>query len=188
MFRVPSPTESEEEEIATLENNLPNYNPDLGNNSDHVSRLGDSSSLFGTPSSTAFTFRSPGPNMVVEREPPKAALSPRKDNQQPPLPPVQRVQQQQPEFGKTSPLQNRLKSDNVFNIPKPHKAHPEWHRTAQPVFQSPNIYKPSYTMPEGPHGKPSYLIPNMSKPAYALQANGDVVEIPRPSNFTPEAT
>ena len=195
VFRVPSPTESEEEEIATLEDSLPKYNSGLGdwdspsNNSDHLSRLEDSSSLFGTPSSAAFTFRSPAPSidMVVEREPPKAPLSPRKDNQQLSLPPMKRVQQQ-PEFEKTSPLQNRLKSDNVFNIPKPHKAHSGWHRTTQSMFQNPNVNKPSYVMTEGSHDRPSYPISQVSKSTYALQANEDVVEISRLSNYTSEAT
>ena len=197
-FRVPSPTKSEEEEIEALENNLPKYDWNIGettgtdivsDNIEHLSQLGDSSSLFGTPSSAPFTFRAhtPSANMVVEREPPKAPLSPRKTNQQPPLPPAIQPQQQ-PEFGKASPLQNRLKTDHVFNIPKPHKAHPEWHLPQKPMIQNPDRYKPGYVMTEGYHDTPSYPMPLSSKPAYTLQPNGDVVEIPRPTNLAPAAT
>ena len=60
--------------------------------------------------------------MVVEREPPKA--TPQKPRQ-PTLPLVQHA----PEFGKPSPLQNRLQpNNNVFNIPKPQQSRPEHHR------------------------------------------------------------
>ena len=197
-FRVPSPTTSEEEEIEALENSLPRYDSNTGektgidtvdSNTEQLSRLGESSSLFDTPSSPTFTFRfhTPPSNMVVEREPPKAPLSPRKMNQQPPLPPVIQPQQQ-PEFGKASPLQNRLKTDHVFNIPKPHKAHPEWHLPQKPAIQKPDRYKPGYVMTERYHDIPSYPMAQSSKPIYTLQANGDVVEIPRPTNLAPGAS
>ena len=197
-FRVPSPTTSEEEEIEALENSLPRYDSNtrettgidtVDSNTAHLSQLGESSSLFGTPSSATFTFRfhTPPSNMVVEREPPKAPLSPRKTNQQPPLPPLI-LPQQQPEFGKASPLQNRLKTDHVFNIPKPHKAHPEWHLPQKPAVQNPDRYKPGYVMTERYHDIPSYPTGQSSKPAYTLQSNGDVVEIPRPTNLAPGAT
>ena len=197
-FRVPSPTKSEEEEIEALENSLPRYNSNtseatgidiVGSHTEKLSQIGDSSSLFGTPSSAAFTFRfhTPSSDMVVEREPPKAPLSPRKPNQQPPLPPMIQPQQQ-PEFGKASPLQNRLKTDHVFNIPKSHKAHPEWHLPQKPAIQNPDRYKPGYVMTEGYHDTSSYPLSQASKPTYSLQANGDVVEIPRPTNLAPGAT
>lgn len=197
-FRVPSPTDSEEEEIEALENKLPIFKPDhteepspdsYGGASEHPSRLGDSSSLFGTPASAEFTFRSPvdSPNMVVEREPPKAPLSPRKATEQPTLPSVNQYQRQ-PEFGKASPLQNRLTSNHVFNIPRPHKAHPEFHRPAQPMFQNPNVYGQRYDQMVNPQARPSQPIPPLPKPSYALQSNGDVVEIPRPTNIAPQPT
>lgn len=58
--------------------------------------------------------------MVVEREPPKSvAQSPQRPTQ--------------PEFGKPSPLRNRLQSsgDGVFIIPKPQQPRPEHHRGTQ---------------------------------------------------------
>ena len=197
-FRVPSPTKSEEEEIEALESSLPICDSNtreatgvdvVGNDIDHLSQLGDSSSLFGTPSSAAFTFHfhTPSPNMVVEREPPKAPLSPRKAAQQLPLPPVTNPQQK-PEFGKSSPLQNRLKTDHVFNIPKAHKAHPEWHLPQKAAIHNPDRYKPGYVMTEGYYDPPSYPMSQSLKPTYTLQANGDVVEIPRPTNIAPGAT
>ena len=196
-FRVPSPTESEEEEIEAFENALPEHDvgysevqePDsAGRHSEHPSRLGDSSSLFGTPFSSDFTFRSPPPSaeMVVEREPPKASLSPKKANEQPPPRPLS--QYQQPEFGKASPLQNRLTSNHIFNIPKPQKAHPEFHRPAQPIFQNPNVFgQPSESTVE-PQVRPSHMNLPTSKPKYGLSSNGDVVEIPKPANFLPQPT
>lgn len=62
--------------------------------------------------------------MVVEREPPKlVAQSPRRPSQ--------------PEFGKPSPLQNRLQSsaDNLFIIPKPNQARPD-HKIFAPAESS----------------------------------------------------
>ena len=197
-FRVPSPTESEEEELEALENSLPEFNPDYNDardiaaadtHSERLSDLGDSSSLFDCPSGD-FTFRSSpaSTSMVVEREPPKAPLSPRKVNEQSKVPPFGQ-QLQQPQFGKASPLQNRLSSNHVFNIPKPHKAHPEFHRPAQPVFQNPNAYgqRSENSLNPAPP-KSNQTIPPAPQPAYALQSNGDIVEIPKPSNFPPQPT
>ena len=196
-FRVPSPTESEEEEIEAFKNILPEHDlgysevqepNSAGRHSDHPSLLGDSSSLFGTPYSSDFTFRSPLPSaeMVVEREPPKTSLSPRKVNEQAPLRPSQ--YQQPPEFGKASPLQNRLTSNNIFNIPKPQKAHPEFHRPAQPIFQNPNVYGQPLERAGEPQVRPSHATLPTSKPKYGLSSNGDVVEIPKPTNFSPQPT
>ena len=196
-FRVPSPTSSEEVELEALEQRQ-NLKPNTDHISsqkliedspisEHLSRLGDSSSLFGSPSAL-FTFRSsPLSTMVVEREPPKGPLSPRKETQQPPLPNLGQVQPQ-PEFGKASPLQNRLKPNPVFNIPKPQKAHPEFHRPAQPVFRHPTLH--GQHLEQSPNFQvrpPSTLAPS-SKPTYGLNTNGDVVEIPRPSTFLPAPT
>ena len=198
-FRVPSPTESEEKEIEAFENTLPKHNlgysevqkpTSAGENSEHPSRLGDSSSLFGTPGSSDFTFRSSpllSAEMVVEREPPKTSLSPKKTNEQP-LPRPLNQYQQQPEFGKASPLQNRLTSNHIFNIPKPQKAHPEFHRPAQPIFRNPNAYgQPSERAVE-PQVTSSHTALPTSKPKYSLSSNGDVVEIPKPVNFPPQPT
>ena len=221
-FSLPSPTESEEEETEAFKNTLPEHDlgyskveepNSAGKHSEHPSRLGDSSSLFGTPCSD-FTFRSPLPShladssssfgtpcsfdfafrsplpsakMVVEREPPKTSLSPRKANEQPPLPPLNPYQQQ-PEFGKASPLQNRLTSNHVFNIPKPQKAHPEFHRPAQPIFRDPNAYGQPFERTIEPQVRPSHTTLPTSKPKYGLSSNGDVVEIAKPTNSAPPPT
>ena len=63
--------------------------------------------------------------MVVEREPPKA--TPQKPLQ-PAFPALQ-----QPEFGKPSPLGNRVQPPNVFNVPKSLQSRPEHHRPAPPA-------------------------------------------------------
>ena len=80
--------------------------------------------------------------MVIEREPPKPAASPKKQEQ--PIPP--RIKQ--PEFGKASPLRNPLHPDpvfrnplhpqpaarsNIFNVPSANKPRPEHHREFKPV-------------------------------------------------------
>lgn len=196
---MPRPTESEEEKIRSLRSEESTHatstcesDPDSAEkNSEHLSRLGDSSSLFDispapapppqskvqsafkfghstTKPSACFSFVSPSPSdMVVEREPPKA--SPQKSTH----PTFQSVKQ--PEFGKPSPLQNRLKPDNVFNVPKPYHPRPEHHRPA-------------------PHGERSYVQsakdivhsiadPFKSHRPVQPQASLDVVEIPRPSNI-----
>ncbi|KAL8791688.1 MAG: hypothetical protein Q9195_005695 [Heterodermia aff. obscurata] len=196
-FRAPSLTESEKEDTETFKNTLPEHHQgysgvqepsSAGRYSEHLSRLGDSSSLFETPGSSDFTFRSPLPaaEMVVEREPPKTSLSPRKADEQPPLRPLS--QYQQPEFGKASPLQNRLTSNHVFNIPKPQKAHPEFHRPAQPIFQHPNIHGQPFERTVEPQVRPSHTTLPTSKPKYGLSSNGDVVEIARPADFPPQPT
>lgn len=154
-FRVPSPTSSDEADIALQERELREDQPvpelntllsslstsERGFQSDPLDYLGDSSSLFSekqespglfkseTRYSETTLFRFPSPsagNMVVEREPPKP--SPHKTTQ----PPFANVQQ--PQFGQPSPLQNRLqpRSSNVFNIPKPRQQRPEHHRSSVP--------------------------------------------------------
>ena len=77
--------------------------------------------------SSPFAFQSSPPvNMVVEREPPKSA------SQAPGSPPRSKYPSQ-PEFGKPSPLHNRLQpNSNVFNIPNRSHPRPEHHRPAPP--------------------------------------------------------
>lgn len=233
-FRVPSPTESEEEEVRRFENqeggsNISDHSsrsdildsplstdPVLaGNLSEHLSLLGDSTSLFSPNTSleispqplpraklhhgpaetrntlsTSFKFglfpvsqdrptpisrqrrkfsgnqKKKSHKMVVEREPPKTAnLSPRKSNQR------AYGDVKPPEFGKPSPLQNRLKS-SVFNIPKPQQSRPEHHR-AEPDG-------PSYLQNE--KGAVSGFV-NPFEPRRPPQQRltPDVVEIPKPA-------
>ena len=112
--------------------------------------------------------------MVVEREPAKPPPTP----QRPVQPAFGSVNQ--PEFGKASPLQNRLHPNNVFNIPKPNAARPEHHRPP-PVtnnVQGQPTPDPSYRFVE-----PSiFQQPPQLKPDNALKTSREVVEIPRPSN------
>ena len=108
-------------------------------------------------------------NMVVEREPPKAAFSPQKPYQQP----IQKFQQ--PEFGKASPLQSR-----VFNVPKPHQTRPEHHRSA-PTAGSADLQQTT----KEPPAVPSRIIPTQPapyRPTHATSSYPDVVEISRPVN------
>ncbi|MCJ1334557.1 hypothetical protein MMC10_011269 [Thelotrema lepadinum] len=70
--------------------------------------------------------------MVVERQPPKESVSPRKaaaaDREGFIAPPPARSLSSQA-FGQTSQLQSPLRSNNIFNIPKSHQPRPEHHRT-----------------------------------------------------------
>ncbi|KAL8715895.1 MAG: hypothetical protein Q9220_000562 [cf. Caloplaca sp. 1 TL-2023] len=115
--------------------------------------------------------------MVVEREPPKASQTPQKPNQ----PAFGDIRQ--PEFGKASPLQNRLLPKdvtNVFNIPKANRAHPEHHRKVSPNQHS--QVKPMNTLnhkqPEPPQFQPGLF---KTTPAN----DPDVVEIPKPALAAP---
>ncbi|KAL6714401.1 hypothetical protein ACLMJK_007824 [Lecanora helva] len=115
----------------------------------------------------SFGFEQQPPSkMVVEREPPKA--TPRKPAQ----PAVGSIQK--PEFGKPSPLQNRLQPNNIFNIPKPHQTRPEHHR---PVSTAGKPH--AQTTTDGPQKVnnpfPTYQIPPPKN-------DPDVVEIAPPSN------
>ena len=188
-FRVPNPTPSEEEEIQAAEKCISDIRLDrdggrteeIGSASrDSSLQLGNSSSLFGTPPSTAaFTFRSspPSATMVIEREPPKAPLSPRKPNQQPPQSSVVKAPQQ-PEFGKAGPLRSRVEA-SVFNIPKAHHARPEHHRSAQPSYsayqqhQTSNLSDTQVVRPQQSLHEP-YLPPYEGR---------DVVEIQKPAAY-----
>lgn len=113
--------------------------------------------------------------MVVEREPPRVPPSPQKNN----LQPTKGIQQ--PEFGKSSSIQNRLNSpSNIFNVPKPNRPRPEHHRPAAPsdawyVPQTTDIA----TRPVNP------LRPQESSlydSRYRQHGDSDVFEIPKPAN------
>ncbi|KAL8823353.1 MAG: hypothetical protein Q9191_005932 [Dirinaria sp. TL-2023a] len=187
-FRVPIRSTSEKEEIKAIEKRPSDLSPNRDDersedpglaSHDNLSLLGDSSSLFATPPSiAAFTFRSspPSATMVVEREPPKAPLSPRKPNQQPPQPVIKPPQQA--EFGKASPLRSRVES-SVFNIPKAHHARPEHHRSAQPIY--PNYQQRQIpNQSDGQVVRPQQSVPQPSGPPYN---DKDVVEIQKPANI-----
>ena len=142
--------------------------------------------------------------MVVEREPSKAPLSPSKPSQQnmgeqrpfvfgkkieaqviSSQPHAEPLRQsafgsiKQPEFGKASPLQNRLQP-SVFNIPKPHQTRPEHHRPApaqtQPYPQQRRDVGSTFIHPFGPWDS---SFPGVG---HAPRLEPDVVEIPRPGN------
>jgi SNF2 family DNA or RNA helicase len=121
--------------------------------------------------------------MVNEVNPPTGPLSSRKPNEQ---------KQDSPnlEFGKTTPLRSiESKSKVPFNIPKDNRARVEHHRPPSRVPSQPsdgsNINKPStFTQPFDPF-KP--VIPSTytsQRPLTSLRRDDDVVEIPRPSQFT----
>ncbi|KAL8701224.1 MAG: hypothetical protein Q9201_005022 [Fulgogasparrea decipioides] len=115
-------------------------------------------------------------NMVVEREPPKTAQSPQKPSQ-PTLGSVK-----QPEFGKASPLQNRLLPRDVFNIPKANHQRPEHHRPvspAQSIQQQQHHNGQTHPFRDPFQQKPT--APTTSVPG----KDPDVVEIPRPQQATP---
>lgn len=150
-----------------------------------LSELGTSSSLFsniqgspffefgGSPtvdfnftSSALARTRAPK-RMVVEREPPKATLSPQKGQ------PLEFGNLKQPEFGKASPLQNRLLPKDVFNVPKANHTRPEHHRPG-PQNQAPP--QPPFTA----FPRPQYPVPTSS-----VGNDPDVIEIPRPQYTAP---
>lgn len=112
--------------------------------------------------------------MAGEGELPKAAVgSSQKQNQ------LSFGSFKQPEFGQTSPLQNRLQNrldSNVFNIPKPNKARPE-HHGAVPGSSHPQQAR-------DPMDKIFNLPQNFVNPKSGPRPpdNQDVVEIPRPAN------
>lgn len=207
LFRVPSPTDSEEEELLHHEGGhlspyLPTqlsaektrHSPDfgfVGNRWDHLSALGDSSSLFsnnspppaihekehqnlrlgrlGPSTQQQFIFESPpAPTMVVEREPPKATP------QKPPKPAFPAVNQ--PEFGKPSPLGNRVQPPNVFNMPKPYQSRPEHHRPAPPTG-GPHLQQ----VKDIAHRIVDPVRSGQALQPISIQSSPDVVEIPRPA-------
>ena len=115
----------------------------------------------GTASSPFAFDSSPLASMVVEREPPKAT---HQKLGQPTLPIVQHA----PEFGKPSPLQNRLQpNNNVFNIPKPQQSRPEHHRPSAKEVAHKVLDPLMHRQPPPPSSYTSY---------------SDVRHIPVPSN------
>ncbi|KAL9128882.1 MAG: hypothetical protein Q9217_002539 [Psora testacea] len=129
---------------------------------------------FGAEKITAsgpFLFDSPVPaTMAVEREAPNA--TPHKPAQSPTL-----KHPNQPEFGKPSPLQNRLQPNNNFNIPKPNKPRPEHHRPAHKAptssFQPANELTQENIHPLRPDP--------LCQPRPGL-GDADVYVIPQPTN------
>ncbi|KAI4097779.1 MAG: hypothetical protein LQ344_000051 [Seirophora lacunosa] len=208
VFRVPSPTPSEEAENSASEEAIERFSltakpatsalvtavkldtePVTPDKPTDLSKLGDSSSLFSTSqdspvfqfgaSPTAkFTFTSDVPaieqpprKMVVEREPPKATLSPHKGHQSS----LEGVKQ--PEFGKASPLRNRLLPKDVFNVPKSNHARPEHHRPVS--LNQPGLHQVHDGVSKaGAHSQ--FKIPPTS-----LGREPDVVEIPNPQFNAP---
>lgn len=155
-----------------------------------LSLLGDSSSLFSdyspappntqvreqqdlrfgrleSPSQQRFIFDSTHPSaMVVEREPPKA--TPQKP-QQPVFPTIR-----QPEFGKPSPLGNRLQPPHVFNIPKTHQSRPEHHQAVPPASALQQVRDIARKVVD------PFRSGHTSQPI-SIQSSPEVVEIPRPA-------
>ena len=164
----------------------------VGSPQDHLSTLGDSSSLFsdnspvtrdtkikqqqdvrlGGPQSLtqqSFIFDSPSPfRMVVEREPPKATP------QKPPQPAF--LTGTQPEFGKPSPLGNRVQPPNVFNVPQPHQSRPEYHRPAPPAGAS-HLQQ----VKDIAHKIVDPFRSGQASHPIVIQSSPDAVEIPKPA-------
>lgn len=204
-FRVPSPTESEEEELSEgghlssyllIQSNAGKTRHSLDfdlieSHQDRLSTLGDSSSLFsdnspailtnqvkdhqdprfggsGTSDQHHFIFGSPTlRTMVVEREPPKA--TPQKPSQ-PALPVFK-----QPEFGKPSPLGNRVQPTNVFNVPRSHQTRPEHHRPG-PVADTSHLQQVKDIV----HKVADPFRSGQASHPISVKSSPDVVEVPRP--------
>ncbi|KAL9000717.1 MAG: hypothetical protein Q9169_000753 [Polycauliona sp. 2 TL-2023] len=114
--------------------------------------------------------------MVVEREPPN--VSRQRTPQKPSQPVFEDIKQ--PEFGKASPLQNRLLPKDVFNVPKQNRPRPEHH---QPILPQ----RPAYVQPQNTlsHPKAEPLRYEHTVPVHSFTREPDVVEIPRPQNVAP---
>ncbi|KAL8764980.1 MAG: hypothetical protein Q9209_007781 [Squamulea sp. 1 TL-2023] len=190
IFRVPSPTPSEEAEIRDLEDiqghSTPSSTPPRPPRSIAPFHFGVSPDVQFQFTSELLKKAEAQPRMVVEREPPKATHSPQKPSQ----PAFGTVKQ--PEFGKASPLQNRFLPKNVFNIPKVNRPRPEHHQPTlqnqpQTNHQSTVPPRPAYVQPQNtlthqkieppPFQQIAPIIPSIRDP--------DVVEIPRPKNVVP---
>ena len=182
--QIPSPTDNEETR----------HLPDLsftGNRRDRLSTVGDSSSLFSNNSPPLATYEkahqdlerggfgsstqqrlildSPPPStMVVEREPPKA--TPQKPLH-PAFPAIN-----QPEFGKPSPLGNRVQPPNVFNMPKSYQTRPEHHRPGPPTGGS-HLQQ----VKDIAHKIVDPLRSGQVLQPISINSSPDVVEIPRPA-------
>jgi len=114
----------------------------------------------------------PSRTMVIEREPPKAPLSPAKINQQPQNP-------SQPAFGKTTTLQSPLRT-SAFNIPKPNQARPEHHRPKPPTI--PVNPQPGRNAGGGFEHHYSVVAQSIQQPKNLFD-DQDVVEIAKPANM-----
>ena len=120
--------------------------------------------------------------MVVEREPPKSALSPSKVNQQQPVPKIGHV-----EFGKPSALQSPL-TKSIFNIPKPNHARPEHHRAAVRSAATTHAHKATidtnngFVDPFAPRPPVRKTAPTQRSSLLGPAIDDDVVEIPRPAD------
>ena len=193
ILRLPNSIDSGEEELPGHEEGhlslcLPTqfgarktrYSADFGSWQNHLSSLGDSSSLFSDNSPAPrsaqvkpstqqhFVFDSrPSSTMVVEREPPKA--TPQK-----PLQPAF-TGNKQPEFGKPSPLGNRVQPPNVFNMPRPHQSRPEHHRPAPPAGVSHLQQLKDIT-----HKVLDPLRSGHASHPISIASSPEIVEIPRP--------
>lgn len=164
----------------------------IGSPGDFLSTLGDSSSLFSDKSSSPrvtplkeqqeVRFRGPQPllrrqfnlntplpsSMVVEREPPKA--TPQKPLQ-PAFPTLN-----QPEFGKPSPLGNRVQPPNVFNVPKPLQSRPEHHRPPPPAGGTHLQQVKDFA-----HKLVDPFISGSASQPISIHSSPAVVEIPKPA-------
>ena len=202
-YQVPSPTDSEEEELQDEENETSSqlhrqvktateqsalrYRP-AEYPTDNLPELGNSSSLFSAsspagssrrtsyqqashitpPTLETFVFDSlVPPRMVVEREPPKA--TPQKPSQ----PAFNDVQQ--PQFGKPSPLRNRLQPTSVFNVPNPKQPRPEHHRPISTTGKSHMEIANDIAHKVVEPFRGAYVITK-------AQNEPDIVAIPRPTN------
>ena len=105
--------------------------------------------------------------MVVEREPPKA--TPQKT-----LQPTFQANQQ-PEFGKPSPIVNRMQPSNVFNMPKPYQSRPEHHRPVPSAGIS-HLQQ----VKDIAHKLVDPFRSGQASQPISIQSSPDVVEIPKP--------
>ncbi|KAL8719630.1 MAG: hypothetical protein Q9225_003378 [Loekoesia sp. 1 TL-2023] len=202
VFRVPSPTSSEEAEDRSLEEEFQinskltaltlgstvklEAEPNTPNRPLNLSHLGDSSSLFsniqespifkfGASSSANFEFTSETLGKDKSQNTMVVEREPPKAT-----PSHQHINQlpfenvRQPEFGKPSSLQSQLLPKDVFNMPKPNHARPEHHRPIPPN-------QPSSRQLNGQNSKildPLHYQP--TAPTVPRANDPDVVEIPRP--------
>ena len=201
VFRVPSPTSSDEEEIQRCESEDPSTvvlplrtahestaGPDsVGSPNTQLSLLGHSSSLISdTPSVAAcdqrrkeqpFNFGEAEPNnrktFDFDLQPSSNMVVEREPPKATPRKsgPPIAASSQQPEFGKPSPLKSHMQPSNVFNVPKPHAPRPEHHRPP------PAVERPGSQIAKDVYHK-------VADPVRAIQSkhDPDVVEIPRPNN------
>lgn len=114
----------------------------------------------------------PSRTMVVEREPPKAPLSPVKINQQPQNP-------GQPAFGKTTTLQSPLRT-SAFNVPKPNQVRPEHHRPKPPAI--PVNTQPARHAGGGSEHQYSVIAQRVQEPKTLID-DQEFVEIAKPANM-----